>query len=121
MIKNFEVPEAVSKCLDGNAELEALGKKYGITNETDPDVIIKKVLTYVALHYLEVHKMACDLNEMWKANKFYDVGSKGGAYAHKILGGASEEPQFAKTVKMFKAIKELADVLLVSGNNLRME
>ena len=23
---------------------------------------------------------------MWKAGKFYDVGSVGGAFAHKILG-----------------------------------
>ena len=65
MIKHFEVPDAVSKCLDGNAELEALGKKYGITPDTDPDKIIKKVLTYVGLHYLEVHKNACDFNTLW--------------------------------------------------------
>ena len=94
MIQDFgdTIPQAVKDCLDGNKELEALGLKYGITNETDPSVIEKKVLTYVTLHYLEVHKQVCDLSDLYKAGKYKDVGTQGGAYAHKILGGASEIP-----------------------------
>ena len=94
MIQDFgdTIPQAVKDCLDGNKELEALGLKYGITPDTDPSVIEKKVLTYVTLHYLEVHKQVCDLSDLYKAGKYKDVGSQGGAYAHKILGGASEIP-----------------------------
>lgn len=88
MIQDFgdSIPQAVKDCLDGNKELAALGLKYGITPDTDPSVIEKKVLTYVTLHFLDVHKNVCDWSDLWKAGKFYDVGSNGGAYAHKILG-----------------------------------
>ena len=55
-------------------------------------MIEKKVLTYVTLHFLEVHKQVCDLNDMYKAGKYYDVGKVGGAYAHKILGEALKTP-----------------------------
>ena len=88
MIQDFgdQIPQAVKDCLDGNKELESLGNKYGITPDTDPAVIEKKVLTYVTLHFLEVHKQVCDLSDLYKAGKYYQVGSVGGAYAHKILG-----------------------------------
>ena len=90
MIQDFgdSIPQKVKDCLNDNKELNNLGLKYGITPDTDPAVIEKKVLTYVTLHYFEVHKQVCDLNDMYKAGKYYDVGSVGGAYAHKILGAA---------------------------------
>lgn len=88
MVQDFgdSIPQAVKDCLDGNKELAALGAKYGITPDTDPSVIEKKVLTYVTLHFLDVHKNVCDWSDLWKAGKFTDVGTQGGAYAHKILG-----------------------------------
>jgi len=54
LIKNFgdQIPQSVKDCLDGNKELENLGLKYGINNDTDSSVIEKKVITYVTLHYL---------------------------------------------------------------------
>lgn len=41
MIKKFgdQIPQSVKDCLDGNAELVALGAKYGITPGSDPSVI----------------------------------------------------------------------------------
>ena len=54
MIQDFgdQIPQAVKDCMDGNKEMENLGLKYGITPDTDPSVIEKKVLTYVTLHFL---------------------------------------------------------------------
>lgn len=93
MVQDFgdSIPQKVKDCLDGNKELAALGLKYGITPDTDPATIEKKILTYVTLHYLEAHKQVCDWSDLWKAGKFYNVGSQGGAYAHKILGGSKNE------------------------------
>ena len=88
LIKGFgdQIPQSVKDCLDGNAELKALGLKYGIDDKTDTSVIEKKVITYVTLHYLEVHKWFGDLNTLWKAAKFYQVGFDGAGYGHKVLG-----------------------------------
>ena len=37
LIKDFgdQIPQSVKDCLDGNAEFEALGKKYGITPDSN--------------------------------------------------------------------------------------
>ena len=88
LIKQFgdQIPDSVKKCLDGNAEFEALGVKYGITNSTDPNVIEKKVIEYVTLHYLTVHKWLGSLNDNWKAAKYYQVGFDAGSYGHQVLG-----------------------------------
>jgi len=45
----------------------------------------------VTLHYLEAHKKVGDLNSLWIAGKYYQVGYDGGEYAHKILGLSAEE------------------------------
>lgn len=82
------IPEPVKECLDGNAELEALGKKYGITPDSNSTEIVEKVLKYVSLHFLEVHGMLGKLNTEWQNGKYYDVGKDGGAYGHKILGSS---------------------------------
>ena len=79
------IPEPVKKCLDGNAEFTALGVKYGITPDTDMDKLQKKVIAYVTLHYLTVHKWLGTLNDEWKAGKFYQTGFDGATYGHTIL------------------------------------
>jgi hypothetical protein len=88
LIKGFgdQIPQSVKDCLDGNPEFHNLGLKYGITDTTDSSVIEKKVIAYVTLHYLEVHKWLGDLNNNWKASKFYQVGFDAGTYGHKVLG-----------------------------------
>ena len=93
MIQDFgdKIPQSVKDCLDGNKQLEILAAKYGITPDTDPAAIEKKVLAYVTLHYLEAHKKVGDLNSLWIAGKYYQVGYDGGEYAHKILGLSAEE------------------------------
>jgi len=88
MVKDFgnQIPQSVKDCLNGNKELESLGYKYGITPTTDSSVIEKKVIAYVTLHYLEVHKWLGDLNNQWKAGKYYQVGYDAAGYGHKVLG-----------------------------------
>lgn len=72
LIEQFgnSIPDAVKTCLSGNAEFEALGLKYGVTNTTDSSVIEKKIIAYVTLHYLTVHKWLGGLNDNWKAAKY---------------------------------------------------
>ena len=91
LIKGFgdQIPKSVSDCLDGSAELKTLGLKYGIDDSTDTSVIEKKVITYVTLHYLEVHGWFGSLNTLWKAAKFYQVGFDGAGYGHKVLGAST--------------------------------
>ncbi len=88
LIEKFgdSIPEAVKTCLSGNAEFTALGLKYGITNTTDSSVIQKKVIAYVTLHYLTVHKWLGGLNDNWKAAKYYQVGYDAASYGHTVLG-----------------------------------
>jgi len=69
-----------------------LGLKYGIDNNTDTAALEKKIIAYATLHYLEVHKWFGDLNTLWKAGKFYQVGFDGAGYGHKVLGSTTEEP-----------------------------
>jgi hypothetical protein len=76
---------AVGECLDGNEELAAIGLKYNPKNESG-DEIKKKVITYVTLHYLTVHKWLGDLDDLWHAANYYQVGYKGAGYGHQILG-----------------------------------
>jgi hypothetical protein len=92
-IKGFgdQIPQSNKDCLVGNKELEALGLKYGIDNNTDTSVVEKKVIAYVTLHYLEVHRWLGDLNNSWKSGNYYKAGFDAGTYGHKILG-ISEEP-----------------------------
>jgi hypothetical protein len=92
LIKSFgdQIPQSVKDCLDGNKEFETLGLKYGVDNNTDSSVIEKKVIAYVTLHYLEVHKWLGDLNNNWKAGKPYQVGYDAGTYGHKVLGMIGE-------------------------------
>jgi len=88
LIEQFgnQIPDSVKTCLNGNAEFTALGVKYGVTNTTDPSTIEKKVIAYVTLHYLTVHKWLGGLNDNWKAAKYYQVGFDAATYGHTVLG-----------------------------------
>jgi CRISPR/Cas system-associated endonuclease Cas3-HD len=94
LIKGFgdQIPQSVKDCLDGNKELEALGLKYHIDNNTDTAALEKKVIAYVTLHYLEVHGWFGSLNTNWKAGKYYQVGFDGAGYGHKVLGVSIPNP-----------------------------
>jgi len=87
LIKDFgnSLNPAVGQCLDGNAELTSLTDKYNLTG-ADSSVIEKKVITYVTLHYLAVHKWLGDVDSDWHAAKYYQVGWKVGEEGHVILG-----------------------------------
>lgn len=87
LVKDFgdSIPQSVKDCLNGNAELKALGLKYGIDDNTDTSALEKKIALYCTLHYLTVHKWAGQLNDEWKAGKYYQVGFEGAGYAHQIL------------------------------------
>ena len=95
LIQKFgdSIPDSVKKCLDGNAEFTALGLKYGIDNTTDTSVIEKKIISYVTLHYLTVHKWLGSLNDNWKAGKFYQVGFDGATYGHTVLNMSVEKTE----------------------------
>lgn len=103
LIKDFgeSLNPAVGECLDGNAEFESLGLKYNPNNDSS-DVIEKKVITYVTLHYLTVHKWLGDLDDTWHAANYYQVGFKGATYGHNILGLSEESP-----MKVFKSFTGL--------------
>jgi hypothetical protein len=63
-----------------------LGVRYGVTPTTNSSDIEKKVISYVTLHYLTVHKWLGDLNTEWKAGKYYQVGFDAAKDGHVILG-----------------------------------
>lgn len=83
------LPQAVKDCLSANQEVLNLAAKYGINDKTDPSAIEKKVIAYVTLHYLTVHKWLGSLNGNWKGGKFYQVGFDLGGYGHTVLGISS--------------------------------
>ena len=89
LIKGFgdQIPQSVKDCLnEHNSEFKALGLKYGIDDDTDSSVIEKKVIAYVTLHYLTVHKWLGSLNDNWKTGKYYQVGYDAAGYGHQVLG-----------------------------------
>ena len=94
LIKNFgdQIPQSVKDCLDGNQEFEKLGEKYGIKPDSNSSAIEKKVIEYVTLHYLTVHKALGDFNSLWKAGKYYQTGFDAATFGHKILGSSTEGP-----------------------------
>lgn len=69
MIKDFgsTIPPETVDCLGRNQEIYALGFKYNIDGSTDFQALEIHVGEYVALHFLEVHRWAVDLNDKWKA------------------------------------------------------
>ena len=62
-----------------------MGLKYGIDNSTDTSALEKKIIAYVTLHYLTVHKWFGTLNDECKGGKYYQTGFDGATYAHNVL------------------------------------
>lgn len=85
-----EIPDSVKDCLKGNQEFTNLGYKYGINDTTDTSALEKKIIAYVTLHYLTVHKWLGSLNDNWKAGKPYQVGFDAASYGHNVLGLSEE-------------------------------
>jgi hypothetical protein len=87
VIKDFgnSLDPAVGTCLDGNTELAALSDAYNLTG-ADSSVVEKRILTYVGLHYLTVHKWLGDVDSDWHAAKYFSVGQKAAQEGHVILG-----------------------------------
>ena len=65
-----------------------MGLKYNIDNNTDTAALEKKIIAYVTLHYLTVHKWFGNLNDEWKAGKYRQTGFDGATYAHTLLGSS---------------------------------
>lgn len=65
--------------------------KYGIDDATDKSALEKKVIAYVTLHYIEVHKWLGNLDGSWKAKKYYQTGFDAATYGHKILNLTPED------------------------------
>ena len=84
------LPEPVKTCLINNKEAQAIGLKYGITPETDPQSIIKKLVSYATLHYLQVHKWFVSVNDLWQGGKYYQTGFDGAGYLHNIFKASSK-------------------------------
>ena len=83
-----------------NQELKNLGLKYGIDDQTDPDVIEKKIAAYVALHYLTVHKWMGDLNNLWNvAHDYYKFGNDAATHAHTVLGITPEDIRWIREIQ----------------------
>ena len=92
LIEDFgnKLPKSVTDCLDGNAEGIALLAKYGITPSTNSSEIEKKIITYVTLHYPTVHGWFGQMNNDWKAGKYYNVGNAAATHGHEIFKMSEE-------------------------------
>ena len=83
------IPDETIDCLGRCEQIRTLGFKYDIDGSTDFVEQLKHVETYVALHFLEVHKWAIDLNEKWISGAYRQFGYAAGGYGHKVLNMAS--------------------------------
>lgn len=83
------IPEETIDCLGRCEQIRTLGYKYDIDGSTDFLELLKHVETYVALHFLEVHKWAVDLNEKWISESYKQFGFTAGGYGHKLLDVSS--------------------------------
>ena len=75
----------VQQCLENNKQMQQFQLKYGITPDTDPSTIEKKIIAYATLHYLTVHKWLVSLNDLWQGGKYYQVGYDTAGYLHAML------------------------------------
>jgi hypothetical protein len=68
-IENFgnSINPAVGQCLDGNAELEAVAAKFGITPGFDKTALETKIITYITLHALGVETKVRKIEDDWNA------------------------------------------------------
>lgn len=60
--------------MDNNSEFNSLGNAYGITPDTDPNVIISKIVSYVTFHYPALHKTLGNINTQWVSSNYYQAG-----------------------------------------------
>jgi len=75
-------------CLDGNAELVALGAKFGITPDVDTNKLKNHVISYVSLHLLGVRNSLCKISKQWNDNNnYYQAGIDASSLGHDILDG----------------------------------
>lgn len=85
-IKFFDsLPASEMECARANPEFQALLPLYHI-DPSDPTTTEKKLIAYVTLHYLAVHKWLIDCDDAWNSGKYYDTGFKAAGYFHQILG-----------------------------------
>jgi len=63
--------------------------------QSDPKVATK-LIAYVTLHYLHVHKALKQIDSDWHAGNFKAVGTEGGQLAHDMLGEFHEEGRHHK-------------------------
>lgn len=85
------LPESVKTCLNGNAEIAALGLKYGIDDKTDTDALEKKIIAYLALHFLSVHKTLQDVDNSWHKASYKQTGNQLAALGHQLIKLTSED------------------------------
>ena len=52
-------------------------------------VVQKKMWSYITLHYLTVHKWFTQINDEWRAGKYYQAGFDGAGYSHSVLASPS--------------------------------
>ena len=121
LIEKFgdSIPDSVKTCLADNAEFKALGVKYGVNDTTDTSALEKKIIAYVTLHYLTVHKWLGSLNDNWKAGKFYQVGFDAGSYGHTVLGFGEEQLLEVPTFGFEQAKNKFFKKNIQALNNLR--
>lgn len=114
LIKGFgdQIPQPVKDCLDGNAEFAALGNKYGINDTTDGKALEKKIIAYVTLHYLAVHKDLGNANNLWKGGKYYQTGFDLATLGHKVIGISLSEIEAARNIEIEDATPKIIKKIL---------
>ena len=56
---------------------------------TDIPKFQKKMWSYLTLHFLTVHKWLGQINDEWKAEKYYQAGFDSANYCHNLLASSS--------------------------------
>lgn len=114
MIKKFgnDLDPAVGKCLDGNAELTSLSDAYNLT-DADSSAVEKRVIAYVTLHYLTVHKWLGDMDSNWHAAKYYQVGWSAGEHGHTVLGFSEPAMKIIRKAQhLRRAAEDLVEMIM---------
>lgn len=66
--------------------MNAVKAKYGISPDTDLNPVIKKIIVFTTVHYLQVHKWLVNQDKLWTGLEYYQVGFDGAGYLHTVLG-----------------------------------
>lgn len=59
----------------------------------------RKLITYVTLHYLNVHKWFISMNDQWTAGNYYETGHEFALDVHTMLG--------TRLTRLFEDIEQL--------------